>query len=117
MLGTHLIPVIESSDMRGARAGDFPASSNRGDRRRRREVRSGSADREGHGRPLRGPTTSALRRPGSQRFDPLRGAAVMRRAYATLIALAVAIIAFHEFSSSFTSVSKIRLAAMLAAVS
>jgi hypothetical protein len=44
-----------------------------------------------------------LRRPGSQRFDPVRGAAVMRRAYATLIALAVVIIAFHEFSSSFTN--------------
>ena len=92
--------------MRGARAGSFPASSNRGDRRQRREVRPGSAGREGHGRPFSGPASSVgLRRPGSQRFDPLRGAAVMRRAYAALIALAVAIIAFHEFSSSFVSAS------------
>lgn len=43
----------------------------------------------------------AFRRRGTQRFDPLRGAAVMRRAYAGLIALAVVIIVFHELSAGF----------------
>lgn len=88
--------------MRGARAGGLPVSWNRSGRQRRRAVDSESADRGGHGRPLGEFVAVPLRRLRATPFDQLNGAAVMRRAYASLIALAVAIIVFHESSASFT---------------
>ncbi len=78
--------------MRGARAGGPPASSNRGERRHGRAL-PGSADREGHGRLMGEPT---LRIESS-----VRGGAAMRRGYVLLIAIAVAIVMFHEFTSMF----------------
>jgi len=99
MLGTRLIPVIESSDMWGARAGGLPVSSNRTDRRRR-VVRSGSAGRGRHGRPIGAPAGEP-RQHGTGRFDVLRGAGLMRRGFALLIALAAAIVVFQELTAQF----------------
>ena len=78
--------------MRGARVGGPPASSNRGARQRRR-ARSGSADRGGHGRPI-GASTIRIE-------SSVRGGAAMRRAYVLLIAIAIAIVVFHELTSMF----------------
>lgn len=87
MLGTHLIPVIESSDMRGARVRVIPVTSGRAGALQKCSTSYGTADRGGHGRPL---------------GDPVLGAgAIVRIAYAVLIALAVAVLLFHEFTTRF----------------
>jgi Protein of unknown function (DUF998) len=74
--------------MRGALAGVDPASSRRTARLRGRTADTGIADRGGHDRPFVAP--------------PIRGGAIIRRMYALLIAIAVAIVVFHELVSQFT---------------
>jgi hypothetical protein len=71
--------------MWGALAGVDSASSRRTDRLRSGAAGDGIADRGGHVRPFVAPV--------------IRGGAIMRRGSALLIAIAVAIVFFHEFTS------------------
>ena len=73
--------------MRGALAGVHSASSRRTDRLRRRAAGAGIADRGGHARPFVAPV--------------IQGGAILRRLCALLIAAAVAIVSFHEFTARF----------------
>lgn len=73
--------------MWGAPAGVDSASSRRTDHLRSRVATNGTADRGGRDRPFGAPG--------------IRYGATMRRGYAFLIAIAVAIVLFHEFTSRF----------------
>lgn len=97
MLGTHLIPVIESSDMRGARAGEvLPATSNRVGSLRLRMASPGTADRGGHGRPMSALDDQLIHSLDDHPVGVLeRGRSLMRRVYVVLIAVAVTIVLFR----------------------
>lgn len=82
-LATNLSPAIESSDMRGGRAGLVPASSKRAGSVRQRTAAPGMAD-GGHGRP-----EAVL----EQRFRSF-----VKRVYVLLIAIAVSIVLFHIYA-------------------
>jgi hypothetical protein len=75
--------------MRGLRARSHRVPSRRRVPQLRRPV-TGDADRRGRGRPVGDPSAPAI-----------RAATVMRVGYAVLIAIAVAVLLFHEFTTDF----------------